>query len=293
MKNRLATFAGALLVLPPLALTLSGQEWEMPASIAGGLWLPAFGCTLAVLIFTLLLDTLTFRRTGHSLLRVQRSYLLWSGVAGSLACVLLAFLNLFAGTWLTPAGSPTAALLLAALCGTALQPGIMVTRLWLAGLPGVVRLSTRRLALPAASAETTAKVLLLLALGGLLGGTILADRMPLLLWVSPLLLLAALQLLWHESTVFSGLPLGDWSRVLLSAVAGIVVGGIALASYRLSGGAIYLAAGTWQVLAYLSLFGLFCIQLGDIVAEHWRGKPRSEVFKKKSFPIPVVSKKDQ
>lgn len=293
MKNRLATFAVAILILPPLALSLSGQEWEAPVPIAGALWLPALLSTLAVLAFALLLDTLTFRRTGHSLLRLQRSYLLWSGVAGALACLLLAFLNLFANTWFTPAASATAALLVAALCGGALLPAVMVTRLWLAGLPGLARLGTRRLALPAVSAETAAKLLLLVALGGLLGPPLLAHRLPLLFWSSPLLLLAALQLLWNESTVFSGLSQGDWSRVLLSAVSGIVVGGIALASYRLSGGAIYLAAGTWLLLAQLALFGLFCIQLSDIVAEYWRGKPRSEVFKRKSFPIPIVTKKDQ
>jgi hypothetical protein len=112
-----------------------------------------------------------------------------------------------------------------------------------------------------------------------------------LFWLSPLLLLAALQLLWHENTVFSGLPQGDWSRVLLGAVAGIAVGHVALASYRLSGGAIYLTANTWHLLFGLAVFGLLCLQVGDVVAEYWRGKPRSEVFKKKRFPIPIVTKK--
>jgi hypothetical protein len=61
----------------------------------------------------------------------------------------------------------------------------------------------------------------------------------------------------------------------------------------LSGGAIELDANAWQLTYSLAVFGLLCLQLGDVVAEHWRGKSRSEVFKRKPFPIPVVSKKDQ
>jgi hypothetical protein len=293
MRNRIIAFVAALLLLPPLALTLSGQEWDAPAPITGAVWLPALAATLAVLAFGFLLDTLTFRGSGHSLLRSQRSYLLWSGAAGAGTCLLLAYLNLFAGGWFTPAASETQALLLAALCGTALLPAVSVTRLWLAGLPGLARLGTRRLALPALPAEAAAVLLSLAAAIGLLAGPIWIEYLGWLFWLSPLLLLAALQLLWDEDTVFSGLARGDWSRVLLGAVSGIAVGGIALAAYRASGGAIHLAANTWQPVASLALFGLLCLQVGDIVAENWRGKLRADVSRKKPFPIPVVSKKDQ
>jgi hypothetical protein len=293
MRNRLAIFVIVLLLLPPLALSLSGQEWDAPAPIAGAVWLPALFGTLALLAFGILLDTLTFHRSGHSLLRSQRSYLLWSGAAGAVTCLLLAYLNLFAGTWFTPAGSETQALLLAALCGAALLPAVSVTRLWLAGLPGLLRLSTRKLALPALPAAAAAITLSLAVMIGLLAGTIWIEHLSWLFWLSPLLLLAALQLLWHENTVFSGLAQGDWSRVLLGTVSGIVVGGIALATYRLSGGAIYLAADTWQLIVGLAVLGMLCLQVGDIVAENWRGKKRADVFRKKPFPIPVVTKKDQ
>lgn len=292
MLNRLLTFAVALLLLPPVALVLAGQEWFAPAPIAGAVWLPALSGILAVLAFGILLDTLTFHRTGHSLLRSQRSYLLWSGVAGTVTGTLIAYLNLFAESWFT-AASATQALLVAAFSGTVLLPVILISRLWLAGLPGLVRLGTRRFTLPALPPETAAILLLLLALTGLAGGTIRTDLLGWLFWLSPLLLLAALQLLWNESTVFSGLAQGDWSRILLGAISGIVVGGFALAVYRFSGGALYLDTGTRQLVAGLGVFGLLCLQIGDAVAEHWRGKPRGEVFRKKPFPIPIVTRKDQ
>lgn len=293
MRNRLTAYIVALLFLPPLALTLSGQEWEAPVPVPGTIWLPTLLGALALVAFGILLDTLTFRRTGHSLWRSQRDYLLWNGVAGAVTCMLLAYLNLFAGAWFTPAASDTAALLLAALCGAVLLPAVLVTRLWLAGLPGLVRLSARKSVLAFLSAETVARILLLSALGGLVAGTIWTSPLGWLFWSAPLLLLAALQLLWHENTVFSGLPQGDWSRVLLGAVSGILVGSFALAAFNLSGGTIYLAADTWQLIAGLALFGLLCLQVGDVISEHWRGKKRADVFKKKPFPIPVVTKKDQ
>ncbi|MGE5758158.1 MAG: hypothetical protein ACM3W8_04765, partial [Sideroxydans sp.] len=167
------------------------------------------------------------------------------------------------------------------------------TRLWLAGLPGPVRLSTRKLATPALPAEPAAILLSLMAVAGLLAGPIWMAHLGWLFWLSPLLLLAALQLLWNESTIFSGLPQGDWSRLLLGAISGVAVGGIALTTYRLSGGAIRFGADTWQLISGLAVFGLLCLQVGDIVAENWRGKPRGEVFKRKPFPIPIVTKKDQ
>ncbi len=290
MRNRVVAFVVALLFLPPLAISLSGQGWDAPAPLAGAVWLPALLGTLAIFVCSVLLDALTFRRTGHSLLRTQRSFLFWNGAAGSVVCLLLAYLNLFAGAWFTPAASETSALLLAAFCGAALLPAILITRLWLAGL---FRLGTRRFALPALPAETAAMILLPLALTGLIGGTIWPASLGWLFWAAPLLLLIALQLLWHESTVFSGLAQGDWSRILLGTVSGIMVGGIALAVFRLSGGTIYLAADAWQLIFGLALFGLFCLQVGDVVAENWRGKQRTDVFKKKPFPIPVVSKKEQ
>ena len=117
MRNRVAAFIVALLFLPPLAISLSGQGWDAPAPVAGAVWLPALSGTLAIVVCSLLLDTLTFRRTGHSLLRTQRSFLFWNGAAGSVACLLLAYLNLFAGAWFTAAASETSALLLAAFCG--------------------------------------------------------------------------------------------------------------------------------------------------------------------------------
>ena len=65
-------------------------------------------------------------------------------------------------------------------------------------------------------------------------------------------------------------------------------------AYQSNGGSVLinLSHPFYAQLGYV-IFGLLCLQLGDVIAENWRGKKRTELFQqKKKFPIPVVVKKD-
>lgn len=291
MKIRLSLFAAAIFLFPLCALFLSGQELPQSNAIDGNAALPALLSISALLACTYLLDALCFRRSGTSLLRTHPLYTLWLGTSGALLCALLAYLNAFSPLWVSPL-SRTAEMLLAPLFGGVLLPAVLVTRLWLSGFPMLLRGFTRTFALPAAHPEAAVSLLLLASLIGLMGGAIWTAQLLGLLWLSPLLLLIALQLLWHESTVFSGLKNGDWSRIVLGAASGIFVAGGTLFIYKLAGGALYLDVSAWFFTLLLGAFGLLCLQLGDVIAEQWRGKKRAEVFKKKPFPVPVIVKKD-
>ena len=290
---RLALFAAALLLLPPLALLLAEQEWPQARMVVGHLTRPLLFSGLLLAVFALVLDALTWLRTRSSLLRKQRAYLLWCAVAGAGSAMLLAWLNLFAGSWISPAMSWAEMLGLSALLGAIMLPAVLITRLWLAGFAGLLRSLGRLPALPVAASEPSAKLLLLAVVIGLFGGAVWPLQMSWLLWLSPLLLLAALQLLWHESTVFAGLKQGDWSRIVLGAVAGILVAALVLAAYRLYGGALYIRHAAPFIMLAFAAYGLLCLQLADIVAEHWRGKSLTQIYQsKKPFPVSVVSKKD-
>jgi hypothetical protein len=289
MKIRLPLFTAAVLLLPSLALLLSNQDWPQANIIGGNVALPALFSSIALLAITSLLDTLSFRRSGSSLLRTQRLYTFGLSVTGAVLCALLACLNIFSPLWVSPLSRP-AEILLGAFFGSLLLPAVLVMRLWLSGFPALLRGLTRTLALPAAQAEPVAALLLLATLVGLLGGTVWPTQLGWLLWLSPLMLLIALQLLWHESSVFSGLKNGDWSRVILGAASGILVSGSTLSIYKLTGGALYITTSAWLFTLLLAAFGLLCLQLGDVIAEQWRGKKRADVFKRKPFPIPVVTK---
>jgi hypothetical protein len=149
-------------------------------------------------------------------------------------------------------------------------------------------------AIPGFDAEKTAFVLAALSALGLLGGAALPEYLAVLLWLAPLLLLIALQLLWNESTIFSGIKSGDWGRIICAIFSGIIVCNITLMAYQSNGGSVLinLSHSFYAQLGY-AVFGLLCLQLGDVIAENWRGKKRTELFQqKKKFPIPVVVKKD-
>lgn len=291
MIIRLAVFAITLLFLPPLAWLIAGEGGPQAEIIDGTFALPFLLSTLAMATTGYALDADLHRRQHTSLLRTQRRYVLYLSATGAGLGLLLNYLNVFVASWLAPHTAWLTSVICSALLGAVLLPTILITRLWLASF--LLRRLTRILPLPALQAESTAALLLLIALAGLPSGALWAQTLGILFWLSPLLLLLALQLLWSESTVFAGLQQGDWSRVVLSALSGILIGTLTLSLYRLLGGTLYLALSNASNAFALAVFGLLCVQLGDVIAERLRGKTRSEMFlSKKKFPIPVVVKKD-
>lgn len=290
MNLRLGVFVATLLLLPMLASLLTGADW---GDVVGSIHIPTQTLLLTALLlagYTLLANRLATRRGGANLLLVPRRYQAYI-VTSSLGLGWLGlFLNSYADSHFTPVlDAPT--VLIVSVLFAVVMPAMLVTRAWLATFPPLVKLLARSApTLPAWRAEPTALWLLTLALVGLMGGVARPQLLAVLLWGSPLFLLLALQLLWHENTLFSGVPQGDWQRPVLAAISGLVVGGWVLACYASSGGIVtQIAPLAW---AGFALFGLIAAQLNELIASGWRGKPRGEVFKRKAFPIPVVVKKD-
>jgi hypothetical protein len=289
MKTRLTIFGLTLVLLPLLALWLTDQSWPVAEVIEGDAWLPAAFSALVLLGWMWVLDTLSFRRSGQSLLRQQRPYVFALTLSGAGLGALFGYLNALSPLLMTSL-SPLANILLASIFGALLLPAVLLMRLWLASFDSVLRALTRLFSLPSLPADSAALGLIVLAFSGLLGGMVWPVLVG-LFWLSPLFLLSALQLLWQESTLFSGLKHGDISRLVLGAVSGIVLGGSVLACFELAGGVYNLMILNELFLFLLGVFGVLCLQMGDVVAELWRGKKRSELRRQKPFPIPVVVKK--
>lgn len=300
MKTRLGIFIFSLVLLPLAGLLLSGKEWsELPAGTSAVGTPDAAENVAAILLTTLLLlgyvlltNHMIKRRTGNSPMNIQRDYFVWMAAASAMLGWLLAYLNLFAASWPTEQGSPARQLLLYTPLFALLAPAVLGTRALLGAFPGLLKTLARGIPLPAPGDETLALGLVPAAALGLLGGGVWPAQLFWLLWIAPLLLLVALQLLWHESTIFSGLKSGDWGRVICAALAGIIVGNFSAISYQVGGGNLVsnLPNPLFAQLGY-AVFGLLCLQLGDVVAENWRGKKRGRLFQqKKEFPIPVVVK---
>ena len=293
MKTRLGIFIFSLILLPLGGFLLSGKAWdELPAGIpAGSENIAAILLTTLVLFaYILFANHMIKRTTGNSPINIQRNYYVWMAAASAILCWLLAYLNLFTASWLASQGKPAMQILLYTPLFALLAPAVLSTRALLGSFSGLLKFLARGLALPVPDGETLSLSIVSVSVLGLLGGAAWPAQLYWLLWLSPLLLLAALQLLWHESTIFSGLKSGDWGRVTCAALAGSIVGNLAAISYQAGGGRLIsnLPNPLLAQLGYM-LFGLLCLQLGDVVAENWRGTKRGNLFQhRKKFPIPVV-----
>lgn len=289
MQTRLMIFVAALLLLPPAGFLLGGHEW---AELAADETLDNLYATaltlLALLGYTLLAGVLVKLRTGNNPLATQRGYFLAMGAAGAMLVWLLVYLNFYAASWSSMQKNSIWQIALDTLLFALPVPAVLVTRALLGSFRGLLKTLARGPDLAMPHGETATIVFASLAAFGLLGGAALPAQLSWLLWLSPLFLLLALQLLWHESTIFDALREGDWGRLVCAALSGLIVGNLGVTIYRAAGGITESDLLSAQS-GYL-LFGLLCLQLGDVIAENWRGKTRAQVFKKKPFPIPVVKK---
>lgn len=294
MKTRLALFVSALLVLPFAGLLLSGGQWDELSSsnMASASLAPVVTTLLAVLCFTLFTNLLVIARSGNNPFKLQRDYFLAIAAASAVLGWLLVYLNHYTANWVAEDSSGVGSAMLQTLLFALLAPAVLSARALLGSFGWLLKRLSNTLPLPALVNDKAAFVLLLWALLGLIGGTAWPAQLFWLLWTAPLLLLIALQLLWQESTIFTTVVRGDWGRIVCGAVSGMMVGNFSVFVFKSTGGILILQLpnAAFAQLGY-ALYGLLCLQLGDVIAEFWRGKTRTQLFKKKSFPIPVVVKK--
>ena len=296
MKIRLAIFVFSLLLLPFAGLWLSNSQWntfttDTLAAIANP---PAtLLTTLMMAGYILLINHTSSLLTGNNPLKLQRAYMLWVAAASAVLVWLLAYLNLYVGNWTTQPENQVLQLLIYTPLFAMLAPAVLSTRTLLGSLPGALKQLSRGITLPALKGETLIFSMTAIIVTGLLGGVVWPNQLFWLLWLSPLLLLVTLQLLWNESTIFDGLTSGNWGRVVFASLSGIIVANFVIFAYQTNGGILRIDLPN-LMLAQLgfAVFGMLCLQLGDVIAENWRGKQRGEMFRqKKEFPIPVVVKK--
>lgn len=297
MKTRLGIYAFLLLAFPLAGLYLSGIEWsELELRVLQGdaniVNPPAtLLTTLMMAGYIVFINHMNKLVNGIQPFKGQLNYLLWVGAAGALLCWMLVYLNLYVASWATQSGNPVMQALLYTPLFALLAPAVLHTRAFIAALPNVLKLTSTHRTFTPPPADKLAYSLLAAATLALFGAAALPASYALAVWSAPLVLLMGLQLLWNESTVFSGLKTGDNGRMICAALAGLVVGNFALFAYHSNGG-LTLLESQWVVQTGFLLFGLLCMQLADALAEGWRGKKRSDLYNKKKFPIPVVVKKN-
>lgn len=272
MKTRLVIFVLALLLLPLAGFYLSEAQPGAPAapvtadneSVHG-----AVSTSITLLVYLLVANQVVKRLSGNGPLDVRRSYYVWVSIASALLGWLLVYMNQFVASWTAAQNiPPVVQLLLYTPAFALLVPAVLVTQALLGNFPGSVRLPGFGYA--GVGRQIRGRLLLPLVLFGLTGGALWPAKLYWLYWMSPLTLLVAMQLLWCEDTVFTRLKFGEWGRVVCTALAGILVCNIAAITYQSNA---YLQINLPNMLLVQSgfaLFGLLCLQLGDVLAEHWR-----------------------
>jgi hypothetical protein len=269
MKTRLAIFAIAVLLLPPAGLFLSGTGLS-PLSIsppAGDDSIPAtLRTTIMLLLYVLLINHTIKRLTGSGPLESGRAYFIRVSIASALTGWLLSYLNLFAASWTVPQNHTfILQILLYTPLFALLVPAVLVTRDLFGSFPGLRNSLIFRRALPDIGLTARVRTLAAVAILGLTGGAVWPAHLFWLFWMSPLALLLALQLSWQEKTIFSGAQSG--SRLVFSALSGIFIGNLAVITYQSNA---YLQINLPNMMAAqagLALFGLLCLQLGDLLAQ--------------------------
>ncbi len=297
MKTRLGIFIATMLLLPLAGLLLSGAQWSDLVSTASASddAIPAtLRTSIMLLLYVLLINHTVKRLTGNSPLSAQKNYFIAVSIASAVLCWLLSYLNLFVASWTVEQdNSAFVQILIYTPLFALLAPAILLTRSFLGSSPSLLKSLTFRGSLPSTSGETLARILMPIAVFGLSAGAAWPAQLFWLLWTAPLLLLIAMQFLWHESSIFTSAKSGDWGRIVCTALSAIVVGNLSVISYQANAPLEINLPNIWVAQAGLVLFGLTCLQLSDVIAQNWRGKSRTTMFQqKKKFPIPVVVKKN-
>ena len=189
--------------------------------------LQAYTFTPLWLAYIVVVNALSHRRTGHCLMLDRPGYFAALFPLSALFWWYFEYLNRYVQNWYY-AGiqqfGPEQYALFATLAFSTVLPAVLSTREWLAsfawlgqGAAGIWPVSMRH-------ARRVAVAVLIGAGTALAGVGVWPNVLFPVLWVSPLLIIVALQALMGEATLFAPLRSGDWRPVYLPALAGLMCG---------------------------------------------------------------------
>jgi hypothetical protein len=176
--------------------------------------------------YVVFVNALTYRRTGTCLLTRQTWYLLALFPASALFWWYFEYLNRFAQNWYYVGQelfTPLTYTVHATVAFSTVLPAVISTSELLQSHPALRRPRFRR-PLVLGNRQMNAGAMLVFASCGLLGVAVAPDYWYPVLWVSPLLILLSLQVLFREENLFQKLERGEWQTVTVPALAALVCG---------------------------------------------------------------------
>lgn len=243
-------------------------------------WLAAFQPYTFVplwLSFILVINAITYRRSGHCMMVDQPGFFLLLFPASAAFWWFFEYLNRFVQNWhyIGANFKPGEYFGVATLSFSTVLPAVLGTREWLIGTSWLQKGFKNFFPLYFFRSKFAASFALVLASIGLSGIGVFPNHLFSLLWVSPLLIIVSLQILSGESHIFSDTVQGDWRPVASSALAALFCGWFwemwnfySLAKWEYSIPFVYrYKIFEMPVLGYAGYlpFGLECAAIGGIL----------------------------
>lgn len=229
------------------------------------------------LSFIITVNALCHRQTGRCMLIDRPGFFLLLFPASAAFWWFFEYLNRFVQNWHYVGVHYDAFeyFCYASLSFSTVLPAVLGTREWFAGMPWIEKSFKNYAAYKFARPRIAAGGVLLISAIGLAGIGIWPDYLFALLWISPLLIIIALQALAGEKHVLSDIAAGDWRRVISAAAAALFCGWFwemwnyfSLAKWQYSVPFVHrFQIFEMPLLGYAGYlpFGLECLVIGDIL----------------------------
>ncbi|MCS6289981.1 MAG: hypothetical protein H8K10_13545 [Nitrospira sp.] len=177
--------------------------------------------------YIVLVNALTFRRTGHCMLLHRPRYFLSLFPLSAAFWWFFEYLNRFVQNWHYVGGGELSEweyLVRATLPFSTVLPAVLGTAECLTASPRCSAGLDQFVTLEFKNRKTWGWTLLIGSAVGLFGIGLWPDYLFSLVWVAPLLLITSLQLIRDEPTIFNGTAHGDWRTLWAAALAALICG---------------------------------------------------------------------
>ena len=177
--------------------------------------------------YIVLVNALTFRRTGRCMLLHRPRYVLSLFPLSAFFWWFFEYLNRFVQNWHYVGGGELSAweyLVRATLPFSTVLPAVLGTAEWLSSFPRLSAGLDRFVTFEFKNHTTWGWGLLIGSAVGLFGIGLWPDYLFSLVWVAPLLVITSLQSIRDEPTIFRSTAHGDWQTLWAAALAALICG---------------------------------------------------------------------
>jgi hypothetical protein len=177
--------------------------------------------------YILVINALTLKRTGRCLLKERPFFYLSLFPISAGFWWFFEFLNRFVQNWYYIGSielSPTHYFFAATISFSTVLPAVVGTTKYLETFPRLRLTYQNWCTLSIPEGRGFGGVNLFVACIGLMGVGLWPNLLYPFLWVSPLFIVIGLQRIWGETTLFDDIRNGNWSPVVVPALAGLVCG---------------------------------------------------------------------